>query len=369
VDLPPVMAEMLGYEFYDRDDQQRPFELDSAYGEELGQRLNVKVATLAWDISQQLKSMERNAGGLAGAQPGSKPTVYLAETSWDQRAARDTIAASLRQHGYRILPDVVLPRDEASYVDRVAAALERCQVSVHLIGEGSGAVPDGPTQKSVVVLQNELAVARAHLGGLTRLIWVPEALATSRPEQTAFIEHLLTDTDAQYGADLLRGDLASLTIALHDVLERIETSGDQATKASASDALVYLLCDRSDKADTITLRKALKQAGLDVDLPAFEGSPSAIRRDHQERLAECAAVMVYYGRGDAAWKRAIDSDLRKMAAYRRGRGLPARYTFLAAPATDDKADLLALGDPGLVNGMTAFPDADVASLAAAIRTR
>jgi len=39
--------------------------------------------------------------------------------------------------------------------------LKRCQLSIHLVGEAYGGVPDGRSQKSVVVLQNELAAKRS----------------------------------------------------------------------------------------------------------------------------------------------------------------------------------------------------------------
>ena len=43
-------------------------------------------------------------------------------------------------------------------MERVLAG---CALSIHLVGESYGAVPDGPSQKSVMVLQNELAVQRS----------------------------------------------------------------------------------------------------------------------------------------------------------------------------------------------------------------
>jgi len=45
-------------------------------------------------------------------------------------------------------------------VAAVTGLLKRCQLSIHLVGEAYGGVPDGRSQKSVVVLQNELAAAR-----------------------------------------------------------------------------------------------------------------------------------------------------------------------------------------------------------------
>jgi len=49
--LPPVMRNVLGYPFYLLDDGQTPVEMDPAYGEQLAQQYNLKLAKLAWDIA------------------------------------------------------------------------------------------------------------------------------------------------------------------------------------------------------------------------------------------------------------------------------------------------------------------------------
>ena len=93
----------------------------------MGPKYNLKVAKLAWDISQQLKTLATTAASEpAKAAPRSrKPVIYLAECSWDQRQAREALEADLRLHGYSILPDRQLPRDEAAYVAEVARLLEQ----------------------------------------------------------------------------------------------------------------------------------------------------------------------------------------------------------------------------------------------------
>jgi len=48
-------------------------------------------------------------------------------------------------------------------------------------------VPDGPSEKSVVILQNELAIQHAKKSGLERVIWLAEGTATQSPRQQAFI--------------------------------------------------------------------------------------------------------------------------------------------------------------------------------------
>ena len=100
--------------------------------------------------------------------------------------------------------------------------LARCALSVHLVGESYGAVPDGPTTKSTSMLQNELAVARCRSGGLQRLIWLPKETRSEKPQQQAFIDALHHDAEAQFGADLVAGDIEELRAAIHATLKKIE---------------------------------------------------------------------------------------------------------------------------------------------------
>lgn len=374
--LPDVMKMSLGYPFYVLDEQQTPLELDSVYGQEYAEKYNLKVAKLAFDIAQLIKQIEKQQ---ATAKPAdvtcgaSKLTVYLAECSYDRREAREALQAELQLHGYGVLPETKLPIEEDAYVSEVRKLLERCQLSIHLVGAKYGVVPDGPSDKSVAMLQNELAIARCQLAPLARIIWLPGGTTSTQQQQQQFIDELLKDAGHQLGAELITGDLESLKSVMHSALKKIEaaaaaaaaakaasasaggaTAGQPAAEASAK--LVYILCDERDRKATIPLRKFFKQHGIDSQIPVFEGDAAAVRQAHQDMLAQCDGLMVFYGAGDDGWKRSIDSDLRKLPAYRGTKSILANYTYLAEPSTADKTDLIDLEEPNLINGLGAFSD-------------
>ena len=366
--LPTVLQDVLGYEFFAIKDGA-PLELDPAYGQEYAQLYNQKVAKLAWDISQLLKVLPaaQSAGAAqtpAGARAAARPAVYLAECSFDRREARDVIEAELRRLGYPVLPAQRLPADEADYLAAVDQLLQDCALSIHVVGEGYGAVPDGPAARSVVMHQNDLAVARSKAGGLARLIWLPEGTASAHAPQQAFIEALHHDAQAQWGADLITGGLEELKAAMHATLRKLEhPDPPPATGADAVDGVargcIHLLCDEKDRArkSTLPLRKWLRQQGFEVTLPAFEGDAAQVRLANQQLLASCDAVLLFYGAGDEGWKRTVGNELRKMVAYRDNRPLRASLTYLAEPRTSDKQDLIDDELPGLIDGLGGFDPA------------
>ena len=367
--LPPAMKDSLGYEFFTFEDGA-PLELDPGAN---AQAYKLKVNKLAWDIVQLLKKLEATTGVNAtgvnamgrNAPATAKPVIYLAECSRDRREAREILEGDLRRHGYTVLPDQQLPREEEEYVTAVERLLARCALSIHLVGDRYGAVPDGPSQKSVTVLQNELAVQRSKSGKLPRVIWLRDGTASVHAQQQAFIEALHQDAEAQFGADLITGDLEELKTSIHATLKKLETPEQEKPPASVTARdrakLIYLICDRQDRKATVPVRKFCREHGFEIQIPAFEGDATAIREANQQLLTSCDAVILFYGAGDEAWKRAVDDELKKMPGYRGGKPLLATYTYLADPKTSDKEDLLDMEEPNLINGLEGFSEAAMAA--------
>jgi hypothetical protein len=370
--LPSVMKDALGYPFYIFDDEKTPIELDPSYGDDLAQKYNLKMAKLAWDIAQLIRKLETRA--VTSEKPAvtpsaSKPAIYLAECSFDRRDAREALEAEFRLHGYRVLPEHQLSREESEYVTQIGALLEQCNLSIHLVGASYGAVPDGSSEKSVVVLQNERAIERSKKGGLQRVIWIPEGTHSESPKQKEFISALHADAEAQFGADLITGDLENLKGAVHAALKKLEKPEPQLAEPQngGCNKLIYLICDERDRKATIPIRKFLKAHGVDVQIPLFEGDAAAVRQANHDLLIQCDAVILFYGAGEEAWKRTVESDLRRIKADRAGRALVANVTYLADPTTDEKNELIELEEPNLINGLQGFSEAAIGPLIETLR--
>jgi hypothetical protein len=368
--LPEVMRAVLGYEFFTMEDGT-PLELDSAYGEKFAQDYNRKVGKLAWDISQLLKTLATGNGDHGHDKEGpAKPTVYLAACSYDRDKAREILEGELKRHGYTVLPDQELPRHEDEYVATVERLLKRCKLSIHIVGESYGGVPDGPSEKSEVMLQNELAAKQSKTDQLKRVIWLPEGTRSKHPQQQAFIDALHQDAEAQIGADLITADIEGLKTSIHAILAKLERPEPQlpAAQAAASEQtkLIYLVCNEKDRKATVPLRKFCRGLGFEVAIPAFEGDATAVREAHQQLLTNADVVILFYGAGDEAWKRTIDNELKKMPGYRSGKPLIS-YTFLADPKTTDKEDLIDMEEPNLINGLGDFSDTMMTAFVQAVK--
>ncbi|RTL33446.1 MAG: toll/interleukin-1 receptor domain-containing protein, partial [Rhodocyclaceae bacterium] len=106
--LPEAVGQLLGYEFFEFDEDRTPRELDPAYGDQPRQAFLRKANKLAWDLAAQLEQLQQQPAA-NDAAAAVKPTVFLAECSRDRRDARECIEAELACCGYTVLPDRRLP--------------------------------------------------------------------------------------------------------------------------------------------------------------------------------------------------------------------------------------------------------------------
>ncbi|HUD63055.1 MAG TPA: hypothetical protein VMQ17_00680 [Candidatus Sulfotelmatobacter sp.] len=373
--LPAFMNEMLGYDFFKYEDPEQlrnPLELDLDFPDlkALYYRRLCKMADDVIDVIKKLESSPTDVQSVPQVTP-SRPPVFLALCSWDRREARDVLETELRPHGYPILPDRQLPTEETDFVAEVSRLLAQSRLAVHLVGGFPGFVPDGPSRKAAVVLQNELAIALAKKNGLRRVIWLPQGTVSQDPEQNRFIEALQRDADAQFAAELITGDVEALKAAVYRALQSIEKSATQPIReADENDGqLIYLICDAKDRDAVLPLRKLLRSKGFETKIPLFEGDAASIDRAKKEMLTQCQTALVFYGKGDEAWKHSIDSDLQKSRGYRAGKDQLIKFTYLSEPTTTEKTEMIELGELNLVNGLGGFSETTANTLLEMLQAR
>ncbi|MCP4656252.1 MAG: TIR domain-containing protein [bacterium] len=346
----PVLQQLLGYEFYLLDPETgRPTELNPDEPE-IRRHYWAKLDDLAHDICQMLELLHADvdaasADDAAQAAAAEEPeSVYLAETSFDLKAQHDALKRDLVMHGYQVLPAEPLPRYAEELAALVRAALARCRLSILLVGNNYGFVPEGASE-SAVMLQNELAIERSSSHDFTRLLWLPPDLQTSDERQLRFIEQLRTDARLQTTADLLEGSLESLKT---EVRLRLEPPEEEADKAACEKApgdgdddltRIYLIYDQRDAEPALAVEDHLFDRGFEVIVPAFDGDEAQVRLDHEENLCACDAVLLYYGAGPELWLRRKLREVQKSPGFGRTRPLVGKAIYVAPPDQPHKARL------------------------------
>ena len=402
----PELQHMLGYEFFTADPVTgRPKELSQGGDAEVQRLYWAKLDDLAHDLTELIETLEASGAGagaraaaplspaslsieptlpgtpqvsdaapFSAAPPVAEKAVYLAETTYDLREKRDAIRRELQTQGLQVLPSQPLPHVKDECELAIRDALAQTVLSIHLVGRNYGLIPEGSTQ-STIVMQNELAIARAAAGDFPRLIWIPEKQECDDERQLKFIEHLQTDTRIQQGADILQTTFEEFKAAMNRRLrenERREAEKREAEKREAerreaekrelekrdvaigeaagapADAAsgdegsselvrIYVISDRRDETAPAALADYLYEQGFEVILPVFEGEEAQIRKDHEENLSVCDAVLFYYGEGNELWLRQKLREVQKSAAFGRKKPIVIKAIYVAPPDNPSKA--------------------------------
>jgi hypothetical protein len=232
-----------------------------------------------------------------------------------------------------------LPRENSAVLETVSRDLEKCEISIHMIGGRYGFVPDGST-RSVVWLQQELAVGHQNgHGKLPCVLWMPPDLEVREPWQQESIQSLREQLRHESRFELLKTPLDGLKSYVFDRLAPKPARPCSASKAAAVPVQrqrVYLICEARDFQAIEPLRRSLFDRGLSVDLPLREGDQQAIRLEHEATLQECDSVVIYYGAGSEAWLREKIRDLRKARGLGRSRPFSPQCIYIAPQPTETK---------------------------------
>lgn len=332
-----LFSELLGYEFYAEDGGGRMREFGYEQGPGKDRRYWDKLEDLAWDIQETLLAVEQRfrseplanpgTGAVASPRVGSGASggeiLYLAETTSDLAAERDSLRREFEQHGYRILPRENLPRDRTAeeIAGLVGGYLAEARLSIHLFGARQGFIPEGGTEP-IVRLQHELAM-RSYGGGDTRrILWMPKGLEeapAAEEGQKRFLAGVLGDARALAGAELLRDTIEELKTYIHHVLRPPPEPVVPANVAPESLASVYLLFDRTDAEETELLQDYLFKQRYEVFPPLFEDSPDQNQRYHDDVLKLCDALLIYYNRAGTSWLVKARSDLLRLRGLGRSK--------------------------------------------------
>ncbi len=341
---PPELQQLLGYEFYEFDQANRPREFGKTFGPDSERKYWAKLEDLAYDIYQLLETLEtvqetQETGGQqtesAPAEPAGK-TIYLAETPFELEDERDQIKRELQLAGHTVLPEHPLPYtpDFPQVVERYLA---ECVLSIHLVTcEPAAALTSLPTsstdlQRRLAAVRSreqiDLAAARRQAQpNFTRILWTPP---TDSPSTSPSDPAILT---LQKDPDFLSTELEDLKTYIQDRLNP-PPQQTEPTSAASNGLQVYLDCDQQDleAPDIEPLFNFLDQQ-FQIVLPDYAASGVT---QSENQLRQCNAVLIYYGQTSGLWLKRRLLALKK-TLYGRLKPLLAKAVYVAAPVTPSK---------------------------------
>ena len=317
--------------------------MEREFRQEVGANKDLKYWEQFEDLAQAIKrAVESAQPETQAVAPDELPLakkVYLAQTTADLRDERDRIKRELLQREFYVLPDHDLPTDTAAELEAaVRADIKRCVLSVHLIGESYGSIPDGDdAERSTVCWQSDIAGERTQTDPkFVRLVWMPPGLQPKPGRHARLLEDLRANVRA--GSELLETPLEDLKTR---ILEKLAPPPPSVAPAPMSNGdcdvtRVYLIHDNRDSDEVKPVDDFLFDQGFEVIRSINEGDQTQIAQYHRENLCTCDAALIFYGNGNELWLRSKFWDLQKAPGWGRARPMKAKGVYVSAPVTPSK---------------------------------
>jgi hypothetical protein len=317
--LPVLLTSVVGYQFYE-DYGHGALGLPYRPGQEEFART---IRRLARDIVLTIKAKQAmTAAGAAEAPPEEKPCVYLAETNSALRFRRARVREELLQMGVAVLPDEPIPSgDGKAFSEEVRSYLRRCALSIHLVGDQYGLVPEGET-RSVVELQCDLAAERAEESRFARLVWMLGEFEPADERQKSFAAKLGRDAATRGNLQLLRTPFSGLTSHVMATLEQLKSSDPPPDEGpSAPTGVAFIDCHKNDSALAIELASLLTERRYEIRLALEGDGPLKTLSGFEEAIKQANVLIITFGVADkdwmaqrltAAWKLAVESEAQQL---------------------------------------------------------
>ncbi len=364
-DLTDLFSRLFGFEFFEQDPVTgRIREFDEAFGEALKQRYHERLYDLAHEVCQVLRILKQLQSDVVdpAKKANHRHVVYLALTTSDLQTERDRIRREFLERGHMVLPETPLPLSAKELERVVRGHLDKCSIAIHLLGTNYGVTPEDSAE-SLPCLQVKLSAQHARQKSFKRYLWMPGVAQVADARQQQFLRQVQQDPELHHSAEIMEGDLSLLK---REVIRWLEPPKPKRAVLPASPAKsadgppkVYLICEPRDEAAIEPLEDYLFAQGLEVCLPAFDGSDADADALHRENLLTCDAAIVFFGAAPRAWVDIKLRELLKAAGSGRTGPIQPQAVYIAPPEDHRKERFRSLQARVIRQGAEFRPDAEL----------
>jgi hypothetical protein len=225
------------------------------------------------------------AGTTARAEPGQNGCVFLAQVTDDLDTERKNMRRFLEQADVRVVPAGEYSQEPAAFRKAVAADLAEADLFVQLLSEVAGRrPPDLPDGYPLCQLQLALDAARPVSQ------WRSPRLDPHTVEDESHRELLERST---VSAEPIEDFKQAIRRRLHDIRNP--------PPRTPSNAFIFVDMDSADRSLAENLCDILDRYGAGYELPLDTQDPGEARRNLEDSVSRCDALMVIYGSTTMNW--------------------------------------------------------------------
>jgi hypothetical protein len=241
--------------------------------------------------------------------------VYIAEVQKSLSSKREEIINELTQHGYVVLPNLSkMKYYELSQEDveiLIRQDMERCVLSIHLVGDQYGSVPES-FQYSVIELQYRAIakyISSSNINsGFKQFVWSNPTSSMPREEdrQWNFYQEL---QDAQYFFKVQLNELKTLILDELSSTKKVAEFKEANQHKSKGSLNIYLISSVRDQKSIKLLGDVLFEEGYEIRGHIVETEDPS--QEKEKNLEEFSKIIIFWGQENQSW---IDEQIRKVNA-------------------------------------------------------
>jgi hypothetical protein len=170
-------------------------------------------------------------------------------------------------------------------------------------------------------------------GDFSRLIWLSPNFKISDERQQSFLENMRRDLEDVGRTEIFQTPFEDFKFVLKNSL--IESGGSEMGVKShnpqSNSKSIYVIYDKADRDPAGKLIQYLRNKGLAVLEPSFEGNLMDIRQLHLQNLIDFDGVIIYAGVVNPFWVKMKLLDIMKSPGFGRIKTLQHKAVFSETP--------------------------------------
>ena len=283
----------------------------------LGSSTDQDLNQLDWiHLTDCAYAIKKNYNHFKSGRPDStRGTIYLATVDEDLIQSKKTLRLELESMGFEVLSNEDHSNAEITNSKYDVDKIQRCDLSIHLVGTGYGNIKTG---NNISYIEFELNQAlQIHKEDFRVFIWSPPDLNIQDVRQKSFFESLKREADQLDQVEMVISSIEYFKILLSDILlsPQPKEEGSDLISSSEKHRFVYLIYEKIDQSHVSTLRNQLRKAGYKVIEPAFDKMNNQRIQHHYQTINKCESAIIFVGNVSRNWVKMKMMDLVKAPGF------------------------------------------------------
>lgn len=292
-----------GFPFHDARDPDHFGETVDTLSQEFRIQMQ-KVRDSIWHILNDFHSVQ--PAGKQQEEPGTATghhafTIYLGEVADTLRTSRKRVATELEKKGYRVIAGVPPPDEGPSHEQAVKDALQKADLSIHLLDDYPGREIVGEEDISYPQKQAELALGSSK----PKMIWIPAETDFENIEDEKYKQFLIgleNGVASSKSYEFIRGSKSTLAQEIIDFAEQLNVKQQQLKQKPVSEKMAVLVDTHfNDQMYALDLGRTLLENQIQPFINPQEDDPRRNINLLGDRLSQVKKLIFLYGSVSKEW--------------------------------------------------------------------